>query len=469
MPGRLNVSKKRPLHPKLISALLTLIGCLPATPQTPSLAALLAQGQRAFNSSNYTQALKSFEEARKLSSDCAIPFFIGVTRYRLKQIDEAIVEFSSASACNPSMPDARIALAEAYAEKGDDNRALASYQAVLKLQPDNVEALRASGKLCLRHEMNIQAVPLLERLVQLQPADPQAKSDLAAAYAATGKFDQAEKELNQAFRIDPENASVLVGLGAVYLRTNRIPKALPLLQKAATLVPNDSRPFFLLGSAYNRLGKYREAVTTLEQAARLSPNDADIYYQLASACEHAGRSEERRAALQRFAELKEHSEKASEARREAMKLLLQAKPLVDAGKLQEALGLVEKAQQLYPENDQILYRLASLYYDAGQYESALQCVRRAISLAPSEWAYHDLMGLIQERIGNSTQARDSLEIAIQLNPESAEIHNQLGRIALKLNDPPKAIEEFKQAVALDPEKAVYKLNLEAAYRAANIK
>ncbi len=443
-----------------------LIGCLPAASQTSSLAALVAQGQRAFNAGDYTQALRSFEQAQKLSSDCAIPFFIGLARYRLKQIDEAIVEFSSAAACNPSMPDARIALAEAYAEKGDDNRALAAYEAVLKLQPNNVEALRASGKLCLRHEMNTQAVPLLERLVELQPADPQAKCDLAAAYAATGKFEQAEKELDQALRADPDNASALVGLGAVYLRTNRTQQALPLLQKAVTRVPNDSKPFYLLGSAYNRLGKYQEAVTALEQAARLSPNDADIYYQLASACEHAGRSEERHAAMQRFAELKEQSEKTFEARRKAMKLLLQAKPLVDDGKLQEALQLVKEAQQLYPDNDQVLYRLASLYYDAGQYEPAHQCAQQAISRAPSEWTYYYLMGLIQERLENSAQARNSFETVVQLNPKSAEAYNQLGQIALESHDPQEAIEEFKRALALDPRKAAYKLNLEAAYRAA---
>lgn len=445
-----------------------MVCCLSGAAQTSPLTAI-ARGKQAFDAGDYTQALRSFEEARKISSNCAIPFFIGLAHYRLKQIDQAIMEFSSASACDPSMVDAKIAVAEAYAEKGDDNRALAAYQAVLKLQPDNVEALRASGKLCLHHEMNTQAIPLFKRLVQLQPADLQAKSDLAAAYAATGKFQQAEEELNKALQADPANPSAVAGLGAVYLRSNRTQQALPLLQKAVRLAPNDAQPFYLLGSAYNRIGKYQDALAQLDKARQKSPNDPDIYYQIARACEHLGRSKNRQAAMARFAELKGESEKAFEARREAMKLLIQAKPFVDAGKLQEALKLVGKARQLDPDNDQVLYRLASLYFDTRQDALARQTIFEAIAIAPSEWSYHYLAGLIEERTRQFAAARESLEMAAQLNPTSAEAYDELGNVALQMNNPKQAVQDFKRAVALDPHKAGYKLKLEAAYRAAGQK
>ena len=42
----------------------------------------------------------------------------------------------------------------------------------LKFQPNDPDALRAASLICLKHELNARAVPLLERYVKLQPVRP---------------------------------------------------------------------------------------------------------------------------------------------------------------------------------------------------------------------------------------------------------------------------------------------------------
>src|SRR5213594_3074114 len=104
---------------------------------------LVAEGKRAFDAGHFGEAARLFEKARESSSRCDIPFYLGLARYRLKQLDAAIIAFQAASQCDPKLLDAHIALGEAYAEKGDDNRALAAFENALKVQSGHEGALRA--------------------------------------------------------------------------------------------------------------------------------------------------------------------------------------------------------------------------------------------------------------------------------------------------------------------------------------
>jgi Flp pilus assembly protein TadD len=127
---------------------------------------------------------------------------------------------------------------------------------------------------------------------------------------------------------------------------------------------------------------------------------------------------------------------------------------------------LEQARELWPPDDRILSRLAGLHYDLQRYNLARNYAQEAISLAPSEWLYHYLLGLIEKRSGRWKQARSSLEVALRLNPSAAEAHNALGEVALRENDQKGAIASFRRAAELDPKEPAYRLNLEAASRAA---
>ena len=77
------------------------------------------------------------------------------------------------------------------------------------------------------------------------------------------------------------------------------------------------------------------------------------------------------------------SNAAVEASREAARLLEQARPLVEGGKLQEAIALLENALRLDPANPRLRFRLAGLYFDTRQYEAARLQAREAILVAPA--------------------------------------------------------------------------------------
>lgn len=424
----------------------------------------LAEGKRAFASGRYEDAVQLLEPARDHPGGCEAAFYLGLAHYRLKRLDQAIIDLQSAIQCAPRNPDSFVALAAAYADKGDDDRAVEAFDSALELQPGNVEALRAAATLELRHERNERAVNKLEKLVALQPNDAQAHSDLGAAYAGTSDLDKALEQFEQALKLSPGQASALIGLGNVFLKSGHVEEALGKLTEAARAEPRAYEPHFLLASAYNTLERYSEAVRECNEALRLGGTDPEVYYHLARAYRKLARPEDARKALERFSALRSQSGSEVEGRREAARLTMQAKPLVAEGRLPEAIAILERAAGLDSKNPQVLFRLAGLYYDTRQFDRARQNARLAIGLAPSEYLYHYLSGLIDKDSGRLDAARTSFETAIKLNPSAAESFNQLGNLAMAHRRFPEATQFFKKAAQLDQREPAYQLNLEAAQK-----
>ncbi|HZP01558.1 MAG TPA: tetratricopeptide repeat protein [Terriglobia bacterium] len=435
-------------------------------PPDTNLKSQIEQAEQAFNDGRYSEALRLFQRVQSESPACELNFYIGMTQYRLKHLDEAIAGFASAAACHPRFFLAERALGEAYLEKGDDNRALAALEAALLIEPDDAETLRTAAGLCLKHELNERAIPLLERLVRLEPRDAEARADLGAAYGATGEMEKAETQFRAALGITPQAPAAVLGLGALFLKTNRAEEAVPLLLTAARLEPHEAKPLYLLGSAYNRLGRYTEAVTALEKAIPLAPEDADVYYQLAHAYGHLQKTAEKQKALARFTEIKSRGQKLFESQREAARLVKEVQPSAGQPDSAAALEKMERAYRLDPENEEVWFRLANLYYDTQKYDLAHSFAERLVVRAPSEWRYHYILGLVLAAMNRWDEARKSFEQVVRLNQGMAEAYNELGNLAMRVNQPASAVKAYQRALASSPHNALYKQNLEAAQRAA---
>jgi tetratricopeptide (TPR) repeat protein len=426
----------------------------------------LQEGQRAFEAGNYAEAARLFGAAHKQSPRCDVLFFLGMSQYRLKQVDSALISFQSAVQCDPKLTFAYLGLGEAYAERGNDQEALANYASALKLEPNNQDALRGSADLYLRGKLFEKAVETLEVLVKLDSASPQVHALLGSAYYGAGNQDRAEAQFDAALRLKPNFPSAMLGLANIYLRKGLQDKAVTILQKLVKLAPNSYEPHYMLGTAYNRQNRYQDAVAELHTALQLGGNEPEIYYHLARAYGGLGLADDRTAALAKFGEVTKKSKADAAAQRQADQLVEQAKRLVDSGDLNTAALRLESARELRPSDATILFRLGSLYYDLQRYELARDYAQEAASLAPSEWLYHYLLGLIEKSLKDWKEAQGSLDTALELKPSAAEVLNAMGLVALAQGDSKRAVNCFQRAVELDPNQQAYRENLNDARAAA---
>jgi tetratricopeptide (TPR) repeat protein len=425
--------------------------------------ATVTVGKKAFDRAQYEEAIRIWQSGDP--KDCDIPFYVGLAQYRLKRISAALVQFRTAVACAPNLLLPRVALAEATAASGDQNRALTHYEDALNIDPESIEALRGAALLSVANQLNDKAVMLLERLLKLAPKDAGARAQLGAVYAALGRMEAAETALKAALEQDPENQSALIGLANVYLKTGRAQPATDLLEKAIVSV-RSFEPAFLLGSAYSSEGRYQDAVRAFQHAIQLDSSQAEVYYQMAMALGKLNRTEERTQALQRFRELKQKVQKSNDDIKRAARLIEDAKPYVDRGDLVEALRILQQAHSIQPASGDILFRMAGLQYDLRRFVVARDSVMEAIERTSDEWPYYLLLGLIEKDVNRLAESRQALETARRLNPESADVHNHLGDVAMRQSHFREAVEYFRSALKLAPNDQAVLANLQAAEAAS---
>jgi len=119
-----------------------------------------------------------------------------------KEYDKAIELSQAALQVTPNNPQLWTLQGIAFASKGNNKEALASFQHALKISPNNVAALAGAAQ--VGYQAGDQsAVPFLNRLVQLRPADPTAHAMLAVlqyqkgnCVAAVANFEKADQLLD---------------------------------------------------------------------------------------------------------------------------------------------------------------------------------------------------------------------------------------------------------------------------------
>lgn len=397
--------------------------------------------------------------------DCGAPFRAGLEAYGKKDLSQALIEFRAAVACDAKLVAAHLAIADLYAERGNEAEALAALLRALEIEPKNRLALGAASTLYLKNGLHNKALPLLETLVGIEPRTAAAHADLAAVYAASGNREGAEKQFQMALDLEPNYFPALAGLGNLLARSGEQERAMPLLRKAVAAQPKAFAGHFLLGSALNRMNQFAEARAELEQAIALGgKREAQVFYQLARACGGLGMAEERRAALAKFSELSKQEKESEEAQRQANARIDEARVLLQENKLEAAVERLELAREARPGDATLLFRLAGLHFDLQRFDTAREYAQAAISISPSTWLYHYLLGLTERSANHLADAKASLETAAKLAPTEAPVFNALGEVLLEQGQKAKAIENFALAVKLAPENSTYRKNLEFAKR-----
>ena len=95
---------------------------------------------------------------------------------------------------DPTNAGAEYILGELARQSGDLPEAIDRFTQATKLDRGFADAYLGLGSLLLTQKKYADAIPPLEMVVKLQPANPQGHFDLATAYARTGRKEDAERE-----------------------------------------------------------------------------------------------------------------------------------------------------------------------------------------------------------------------------------------------------------------------------------
>jgi tetratricopeptide (TPR) repeat protein len=97
-------------------------------------------------------------------------------------------------------------------ELGELECALINYQNSIKLNPADAVALRNVGELMNKREQFWEAIPYLNKSLDLEPNCPKTLCALGVAQFNLGNWTEAHRTLSRALTIDPENRIAKLGL-----------------------------------------------------------------------------------------------------------------------------------------------------------------------------------------------------------------------------------------------------------------
>jgi tetratricopeptide (TPR) repeat protein len=203
------------------------------------------------------------------------------------RFDAAQVEFEQALRYKPDSAEIHYNLGRLFSIQDNWEPARKALEAALRIDPSYIEALDALGF-------------ALEALGDDEGAVANYEAAVALNDSRKGTF-----------------ASAHVNLSAYYNRTGDTEKALDYARRALALDPKSDRAWFQKGRADERRGSLEEAVEALNQAITLNARASSYYYVLAGVYRRLGRTDDSRKALEAFRRLEQESGELEKKRRGA--------------------------------------------------------------------------------------------------------------------------------------------------------
>lgn len=283
--------------------------------------------------------------------------------YRQGQNQKALAEFQAALEANPGFVDAHVNLARVLTEMGRADEAIAHYQIVVANRTQRVDV----------------------------------RYQLGAALLGRGRTKEAVRELREVVRQNPRMAEGYFDLGRALLEMKDYPGSLEAFDQCLRLTPDEPGAFVNRGIALTKMGRPLEGIAALERAIQLKPDLETAYTWLGTAQMAAGELDKAESGFQEAIRKEPGS----------------AEPLINMGYLaarrerpDEAVAWYQRALKIDPNSIVAHYNLARIFADQGRIADAEAQLREVLRVDPgNELARDRLNQLLSGKAGGGRRPR----------------------------------------------------------------
>ncbi len=150
-----------------------------------------------------------------------------------------------------------------------------AYGHVLKLEPDNLDALRGIGDIDYDKQHYDEAIAAYEHYLKMKPDDPEVRTNLGTMYLYTGNPDQAVVQYKKAIAAKPGFFRAYYNMGIAYAQENKPNDAAAVLKQAMALAPDDTART-QVGDLIAKLGGAPAASAAMPAASAPPPATSQI-------------------------------------------------------------------------------------------------------------------------------------------------------------------------------------------------
>lgn len=262
---------------------------------------------------------------------------------------------------HPGDPDALFLLSEALLRGRQPARALAAIQRLPRSAAASTRRWMLEGRARNNLGQFRPAETAFRRVLELEPANAEAHSNLGHVVRSLRRRDEAESHLRRAVELDPGSARALQTLADIRLAAGDPGDAVRLLRQALQTRPEDPALLGHLGAALHRSGDYAGAETAYRSALAADPGQAEAWLNLGITLQETGRLEKAVAAYVRA---------ASAAPASVAACIHLAEALLARGEPGPALSEIERGLRMDPGHPSLLAGQALALQGLGRTDDA---------------------------------------------------------------------------------------------------
>lgn len=295
-----------------------------------------------------------------------------------------------------------------YLERGDLDRAGASFRRAIALKPDYYEALANLGTVLIQ----------------------------------TGDLDEARQHNDVALRVSPGYLPALVNRGAFLVRDGKLDDAMRTFASVLRQDSTNADALNGLGAALASSGQFEQAVRAFDAALRLKPTFLAARLNRVRALIRIGRFDDADQELNRVTQAAPDSR---QARNLAGELLLAR------GRPEDAAAHFRALVERDSTDATARFSLGTLLSQAGRHDEAIAFLEAAVRLQPGYTEAWNNLGIALSLAGRWSEAADRFTEALRLRQDNPDAHRNLGLVLVRLGRRSDAIAHLREAVRLRPD------------------
>jgi|HubBroStandDraft_6_1064221.scaffolds.fasta_scaffold09747_3 tetratricopeptide (TPR) repeat protein len=308
----------------------------------------------------------------------------------------------------------------------------------------------------LREKRPDLAAPEFQAIVALEPKNVDARANLGVLLFFQGKYSDAIPQLREALKLQPALWKIQALLGIAEKRTRDVKAALGDLEKAFPNVQEEKiriETGMELIEIYSGTGDLDKAAAVVSALRELEPTDEAVLY----------------TAYRIYSDLAAESmlTMAIVAPKSARMHQAMAHELAKHGDTAEAIENYRVALKIDPQLSGLHFELAEMLNTSSvraDQEEAESEYKKALAVNPSDASSESRLGEIAARRNDLDEAYKRYARALELRPDDAEASLGLAKVLMTMGQPQKAEGLLEHVVQLDPTSAVAHFRLSTVYR-----
>ncbi len=297
-------------------------------------------------------------------------------------------------------------------QRGHLKAAEKGYLALLRQNPNDMAGWDSLGMLYAEQHKEKEAIACFQAIIRLQPNQPIAQLHLASTLKWFKRYAEAKKILQDTIERHPDYAPAYNNLGAMYFAEDNFSLAEMHYEKATQLVPDYIDAYYNLGLSLVKQQKLEKAVVIYQTLLTLSPHHAAARFHLACLLM---RQEKLSEAIQHFLVIIQTEPHHVETQTNLATCYLKQ------GQFIEAKQHYTQALTLAPNDTHLLFNLGVTSAQLGELNQAIRYYQKTLQIHSEDVAAHQNLAVLLLAKQHPALALQHFQEVLRLQPDNTSI------------------------------------------------